>query len=164
MKLQKDDVARMWSFHHWATGRAFDALAALTPEELDRKWGGSFATARGLLKHIVGADQLWIERLNGYSPRAMPEFPGSYAGQQFRDEWRKLEARERTFIEALTPAQLAKDLTYTNLKGVTSTWPLADVLYHIVNHGTYHRGQITHLLRDLGKDAPGTDYVLYLAL
>ena len=164
MKLQKDDVTRMMTFHHWATGKAFDAVAGLSPEELDRKWGGSFGTARALLKHIVGADQLWIERLNGNSPKSMPEFPGSYAGQQFRDEWRKLEARERSFMDALTPAQLAKDLTYTNLKGETFSRPLPDILYHLVNHGTYHRGQITHLLRDLGKDAPGTDYVLFLTL
>jgi uncharacterized damage-inducible protein DinB len=162
MNIAKDDIARLFKFHHWATGRVFDALAALSSADLDRKWGGSFGTGRGLLEHIVGSDRVWIERLNGNSPKTRPVYPTRYSGSEFRNEWIEVEAEERRFIGSLTPAQLAKDLSYVNLKGEAFTWPLPDVLFHIVNHGTYHRGQITQLLRDLGKDAPATDFTVFL--
>ena len=162
MKLSKDDAARLWTFHHWAQDKAFDALTAVSAAELDRKWGGSFGTGRGMLEHIVGADHIWIERLHGNSLKKRPDYAASNGGKEFRDEWQKVRARERAYIDALTPAQLAKDLSYTNLKGEAFTWPLSDVLFHIANHGTYHRGQITQLLRDLGKDAPATDYTVFL--
>jgi uncharacterized damage-inducible protein DinB len=162
MKIVKDDIARLWTFHHWATGKVFDALATVSSPQLDQKWGGSFDTGRGLLEHVVGADTLWIDRLNGTSPKALPNYPRSFAGSGFRDAWLEIESRQRRFIETLTAAQLAEDFTYTNLKGETTTWPLADVLFHIVNHGSYHRGQITQLLRDLGMSAPSTDYIVFL--
>ena len=110
------------------------------------------------------ADHIWIERLHGNSLRKRPDYPASNGGSEFRDEWQKVRTRERAFIHALTPAQVAKDLSYTNLKGEAYTWPLPDVLFHIANHGTYHRGQIAQLLRDLGKDAPATDYTVFLTV
>lgn len=162
MRIDKDDVTKLWTFHHWATGKAFDALATVSALELDEKWGGSFETGRGLLEHVIGAEQIWIERLCGTSPKALPAYPRSFTGTEFRGAWLELESKQRRFIETLTASQLAEDLTYTNLKGQTFTWPLADVLFHIVNHGTYHRGQLTQLLRDLGRGAPSTDYTVFL--
>ena len=160
--MDRDHVARLWSFHHWATDKAFDALAPVTAAELDRQWGGSFGTGRALLRHVVGVERLWIERLGGKTPRTAPEFPATHGGREFRDEWHKIKADQKRYIDGLAQAQLEKDLTYVNIKGETWTYPLRDILFHCVNHGTYHRGQISQLLRDLGKDAPGTDFVVYL--
>ena len=158
----RDHVARLWTFHHWATDKVFDALASVSAAELDRPWGGSFGTGRALLRHVVGAEWIWRERLNGRSPGGAPEYPPDYGGAEFREEWRRIKSDQRRFIETLTPDGLAGDLTYVNLKGETWTLALADILYHCVNHGTYHRGQIAHLLRDLGRGAPATDFTVYL--
>ena len=49
-----------------------------------------------------------------------------------------------------------------SFKGDTFTRPLGETLVHIVNHGTYHRGQVATLLRQLGKIPASTDYLLYL--
>jgi uncharacterized damage-inducible protein DinB len=159
--VDRNDILRLYGYHHWATDRVLDALATTSADQLERKWGGSFGSGRALLIHVVGVERLWCDRWRGYSAKALPDYPPSYSGKEFRAEWEKVKRDQRAFLDALTPKQLASDLEYVNIKGEQCTYPLADILTHVVNHGTYHRGQITHLLRDLGQSAPSTDYLIF---
>jgi uncharacterized damage-inducible protein DinB len=160
--ISLEHVRKLFDYHHWAGNQCFDAVAGLTAAQLDQPWGGSFKTGRGLLAHIVGADRVWIERFGGGSPTRLPELPSGWSGEDFRAEWRRLADAEAAFIRALDGAGLAADLSYVNLKGEPFRYPLHETLVHLVNHGTYHRGQIAHLLRDMGMPAPSTDYVRFL--
>jgi len=159
--LDRDHVMVMFSYHHWATDRVLTAAAALTGAQLDAKWGGSFGTGRGLMRHVVGVEQLWLERLNGRSPRAVPDFPPTYSGRDFLQEWTTVRAAQDEFVAGLSRSMLQGELTYTNIKGERWTYRLPQILLHIVNHGTYHRGQLTHLMRDFGLSAPSTDYLIF---
>ena len=160
--MDRERVIRLYDYHHWATDRVFDTLAGISAAQLDRAWGGSFGTGRALLRHVVGVERLWLERWCGVSLKALPEFPATHAGSDFKAEWERVKADQRRYLdEELTSGQLATDLTYVNLKGERWTYPFVEVLQHVVNHGTYHRGQITHLLRDLGAAPPSTDYLLF---
>ena len=158
-----EHVQRLHDFHHWATDKAFEALSAASAEQLNRKWGGSFGTGRALLEHVLGAERLWCDRWGGHSAKVFPRYPASHSGRDFRAEWEKIEGDQQRFLTALTAKQLAADLTYVNIKGETWTYPFADILVHCANHGTYHRGQITHLLRDLGLPAPSSDYLIFVS-
>lgn len=155
-----DHIRRLIAFHHWATDAAFNALSPVSTDQLDRPWGGSFTTGRGLLRHVVGAERLWVDRWNG-KPATIPEFPAAHAGREYAAEWAQVRLEQRQFIQSLAPARLRENLTYVNMKGETKTYPFAHILVHCVNHGTYHRGQITHLLRDVGMPAPSTDYLFF---
>jgi uncharacterized damage-inducible protein DinB len=162
--MDREQVLKLFEYHHWAGDRAFDAIAGLSAEQLDRDWGGSFKTPRALLSHIIGAELVWLRRWQGASPKTIDPFPSTYAGRDFVTEWRKIRAAQRDFLDEMPRDRLSTDLTYVNLKGETWSFNFGDILQHVVNHGTYHRGQITHLLRDLALDAPSTDYVLFLGL
>ncbi|HEY8174522.1 MAG TPA: DinB family protein [Gemmatimonadaceae bacterium] len=155
-------VQRLYAFHHWATDLVLDSLAAASAAQLDRQWGGSFGTGRALLRHVVGVERLWCDRWSGRSAKALPDYPAAHAGRDFRAEWEKIKDDQQRFIRALTPERLAGDLTYVNIKGETWTYPFADIMLHCANHGTYHRGQLTHLLRDLGLPAPSTDFLNFV--
>jgi uncharacterized damage-inducible protein DinB len=159
--LHLDEVQRLYSFHHWATDRAFDALAEITADQLDRAWGGSFGTGRALLRHVVGVERLWLERWQGSAPSAIPDVPAAN-GREFRAHWQAVKTEQLRYLQALTPAALAAPLEYVNLKGQAWRYPMHEIMQHCVNHGTYHRGQITHLLRDLGLSAPQTDWLIFL--
>ena len=159
--VDRNHVERLYAFHHWATDLVLDALSAASAAMLDRPWGGSFGTGRALLRHVVGVERLWCDRWGGISPKALPDYPARHAGREFRAEWEEIKKDQQRFIQALTPGQLAGDLTYVNIKGETWTYPFADILVHCANHGTYHRGQLTHLLRDLGLSAPSTDFLIF---
>ena len=160
--MNRERALQLFEYHHWAGDRAFDAVASLTAAQLDREWGGSFKTPRGLLSHILGAELVWLQRWQGMSPKAIAPFPPSYTGREFANEWRKVKVGQRDVLDEMSQDRLSSDFTYTNLKGETATFNFAEILQHVVNHGTYHRGQITHLLRDLGLEAPSTDYILFI--
>lgn len=160
--MDRDHALKLFEYHHWAGDRAFEAVSAITVEQLDRAWGGSFKTGRGLLSHVVGAELVWLQRWQGTTPKAIAPFPPGYAGRDFATEWRKVRTDQREFLSEMPHDRLSTDFTYRNLKGETTTFNFAEILQHVVNHGTYHRGQITHLLRDLGLEPPSTDYIVFI--
>lgn len=158
----RDDVLEQYAYHHWATDRVLNAIAALTAGQLDADWGGSFGTGRALVRHVVGVEHLWCERWNGRSPKGLPEYPATHAGRDFLAEWKKVRAEQEAYLGGLSRDLLKGELTYVNIKGERWTYRLAEILAHVVNHGTYHRGQLTHLLRDRGIAAPSTDYLIFI--
>jgi uncharacterized damage-inducible protein DinB len=81
-----------------------------------------------------------------------------------RAELGTVQRDRRAFVAALTDHNLARPITFTLLSGYTNTHPLRDLMLHATNHSTYHRGQVTTMLRQLGAQPPSTDYLLFCAL
>ncbi|MGH8005203.1 MAG: DinB family protein, partial [Limisphaerales bacterium] len=113
------------------------------------------------LVHIMGAEWIWLERWKGNSPKALlaaAEFP---TVSSIRNRWAEVERGQTEFIAGVTGESLKKVIAYTNLKGETYQYPLWQMLQHQVNHSTYHRGQITTMLRQLGAKPVATDFLVY---
>lgn len=159
--VERDRILELYGYHHWATDRVFQGFADVTTLQLADAWGGSFGSGRALLRHVVGVERLWCERWTGESPPALPDYPRTWAGRDYAEEWRAIRGEQMRFLEEVSRDRLAGELSYVNVKGERWTYPLTDVLVHVVNHGTYHRGQLTHLLRDLGRPGIATDYLMY---
>ena len=155
-----DEVTRLFAYNRWANARAFEGAAALTAEELSRSVGGSFTSILGTLTHLVGAEWVWLERWHGRSPRALPSDFTSL--NDLRERLTAVEEGQKGVLAGLTPERLASKITYVNFAGQTWTYALGEAMVHLVNHGTYHRGQVATLLRQLGKKPLSTDYLLYL--
>lgn len=154
------EISELYAYNRWANARTLEAAAGLSPEELSRPVGGSFSTVLGTLAHLVGAEWVWFERWYGGSPRALP---GGFTGlDDLRARLGEVEAGQQAFLGDLSPARLETKITYVNFAGETWTYALGDMLIHVVNHGSYHRGQVATLLRQLGKKPLSTDYLLYL--
>ncbi|MGE5275593.1 MAG: DinB family protein [Acidobacteriota bacterium] len=162
MTRTPQEISRLFAYGRWANGKMLDSVAGLTAEEFRRPVGGSFGSIHGTLAHVYGADWIWLERWHGRSPRALPSPDEVPTFETLREKWTEVQDRQRSFVEALTPERLAEGLSYANFKGETWTYPLGEALLHVVNHGTYHRGQVTTLLRQLGKPAVSTDYLRYI--
>ena len=81
--------------------------------------------------------------------------------QSLESRWEAVEHDQMQFIEALTPQRLGEELAYINQKGQHCSYLLWQQLVHVVNHSSYHRGQVTTLLRQLGAEAVSTDFLLY---
>jgi uncharacterized damage-inducible protein DinB len=157
------DVVDLFTFDRWANDKICQAVSQLSDEELARQVGGSFGSVRVTLLHMYGADWVWMERFEGRSPRAMPEEGRSARTlAEIRTKWDPIQEELRVFALSMTPERLASMLHYTSFAGEAFERVLSDALVHLVNHGTYHRGQVVTLLRQLGKTAPSTDYIRYL--
>lgn len=155
-------LRNFFAFGRWANRTILESVAALTPEEFARSIGGSFGSVQGTLVHLSGADWVWLERFHGRSPREMP------AGYELLDlealarKWHEVEAGQDAFIAALTPESLSEPLSYVSFAGDSFTREIGDTLLHLANHGTYHRGQVATLLRQLGHKAASTDYLRFI--
>lgn len=162
MAQTPQDICRLFAYGRWANGQTLDAVGALSVEELVRPVGGSFGSVRGTLVHLYGADWVWLERWRGRSPRCLPPVEEVPTLAILREKWGRVQEEQRSFVEGLTPARLEDAVTYVNFQGETWSYPLSETLIHLANHGTYHRGQVTSLLRQLGKAPVSTDYLLYI--
>ena len=157
-----ESIRLLYDYTRWADGRIFDAVSKLAPEAWTKDLGSSLKSVRDTLTHVVSAQWIWLSRWKGTSPKAMwtaMEFPTFAA---LKDRWTALHAEIEAFVAAQTDATFAKDLVYQNTKGETLKYPLGALVLHMVNHSTYHRGQVTTLLRQLGAQPLPTDLVLFL--
>ncbi len=151
----------LYEYNAWANRRMLDACAELGSEPFTRQLGGSFSTLRETLTHIVWGEWLWLERWNGRShgpERPWPEFADLASVQK---EFEKVDQDLLRFVAGLKGADLERVLDYKTSAGKPSSNPLWQMLSHLANHSTYHRGQVTTLLRQLGAKAIATDLILF---
>ena len=148
------DLTLLLEFHYWARNRVLDAAAQLTADQYTRDTGNSFPSVRDTLVHMYSAEWAWFERWHGVSPASMLN-PADYPDvESLRAAWTEHEAKMRAFLAGLDEAGLARSVAYRSLAGVEGNSQIWEMLQHVVNHGTYHRGQITTMLRQLGAAPP----------
>jgi uncharacterized damage-inducible protein DinB len=109
----------------------------------------------------MASEWVWLTRWQGTSPTAQPAAWQDYGHAQIESEWRSLQSAQLSFIDRLADTDIDRAIQYTNFRGETFTQPLWQLMRHVVNHSSYHRGQITTMLRQLGHPAVATDLVLY---
>ena len=160
MNLQ--DLRTLLDYHYWARDRMFEALDPLTSEQATRGMGNSFASIHDTVTHLYGAEWAWHARWQGTSPTML------IAGDQFPDlaavrrAWLEHEAKMRAFVEQLGEEGIAKVFEFKLLSGAAGSSPFWQMLQHIVNHASYHRGQVTTMLRQLGaKPAKSMDMIAF---
>jgi uncharacterized damage-inducible protein DinB len=157
-------LQEMFEYNYWARDLQLRACARLTDEQFLRPLGSSFSSLRDTLAHLVGSEWVWVERWLGRSPTkrdaeafAATKFPNAHAVEE---RWAIVERDGRKYLAGLTEEKLTQPFAYTNLQGQKWTYPLWRTLFHVINHQTYHRGQITTMLRQLGAQAPQIDFLV----
>jgi uncharacterized damage-inducible protein DinB len=149
-----DDLKTMADFHYWARDRVLDAAGRLTADEFTRDLGSSFKSVRDTLAHAYAAEWAWYQRWRGTSPTALLPFDQFPDVASLRDAWTELERQVRAFLDSLDAAGGDRVIEYRMLNGTPGSSPIRQMVQHVVNHGSYHRGQVTTLLRQLGAQ-PG---------
>jgi uncharacterized damage-inducible protein DinB len=145
----------------WATRRTLDAAAPLTADELHRDLGNSYGGIHGTLVHIFQADSIWFDRLHGVPTAALSAYEAPPDFAAFSQTWLALLDRWTEWAEQLNAADWDRMVLHRNTQGVPDTQPAWHIALHVANHASYHRGQVTTMLRQLGKPAIGTDLITY---
>jgi uncharacterized damage-inducible protein DinB len=159
--ISKQDVEFLYRYNRWANRTVMETVGALTFDQFNQRLGGSFPSVRETLVHLMGAEWIWLQRWKGVSPKALlnaTEFPDL---DSIKTRWRDIEREQMDFVGQVTDSSLEQPLKYVNLKGQTFEYPLGRALQHLVNHGSYHRGQVTNFLRQLGAQPAATDLLVY---
>jgi uncharacterized damage-inducible protein DinB len=155
--MTPEDIRSLYDYNAWANHRSLEAASALTAEQFTKSLGNSFSSVRDTLGHIYGAEWVWLERFQGRSPSSLPDTTQFADIASLQARWAEHEIRLLTFVRGLKQSDLDRVLEYKTLKFGVYRNPLWESMQHLVNHGTYHRGQVTTLLRQLGAQPMATD-------
>jgi uncharacterized damage-inducible protein DinB len=155
------EIRKLYEYNRWANHRVLDAVSSIPDDEFLRDLGSSFPSVRDTLVHILAAEWVWVSRWEGVSPTAMPEGWASSTYDQLRVHWREVEQRQQKFLANGTEDRLDQPVAYQTTDGQRFEIPLWQLLRHVVNHSTYHRGQVITMLRQLGAGTVSTDLVLF---
>jgi uncharacterized damage-inducible protein DinB len=160
-KMTPEEMCLLYDYNAWANRRSLDAAAGLNKEQFTKPLGSSFGSVRDTLAHICGAEWIWLERFQGRSPASLPDVLECADVDSLRVKWAEQEGRLLAFVGRLTQHDLNRVIEYKTLKFGVYRNALWQSMQHVVNHGTYHRGQVTTLLRQLGAQPILTDLMHY---
>ena len=155
-----EDFRTLYDYDAWANHRTLEACAALTAEQFTRDLGSSFGSVRDTLAHICGAQWIWLERWHGRAP-ALPQATDYPDFESLRRRWAEVERNLLDYIASLTQDDVQRVFQIKTLAGASYAQPLSQCLQHVANHSTYHRGQVTTLLRQLGAKPVATDLIAF---
>ncbi len=159
--MTPDEMRVLYDYNAWANRRHLEAVGKVTTEEFLRPMGSSFGSLRDTTAHIYGAELVWLERFQGRSLPALPDAKQFQDVPSLKEKWLEHEARLLSFVGGLKQEDLDRVIEYKTLKFGVYRNPLWQSMQHVVNHGTYHRGQVATLLRQLGAQAVLTDLMHY---
>jgi len=148
------DLRTLVDYHCWARDRLFDAVERLTPAQFTQRIESSFPSVRDTLVHLCGADWIWVSRWEGQAPAGMPDASGLTDLAAIRTVSSELERRLRAVLDMLDEDGVRRTMRYRSMDGRLFEQPFYQMLQHVVNHGSYHRGQVTMMLRQLGAAPP----------
>lgn len=115
-----------------------------------------FSAISEALHHIYVIDQLWFQRISGvWCGNSSPFTNVQDAGERFEEL--HLAMREYMFLNLE-----GSEVVYTNSHGIHYSNTLEELMLHLANHGTYHRGNIAAMLRQLGSEGIATDFIVFL--
>lgn len=151
-------------YNRWANDRLYQAAAGLPAEALTRSRPAAyFGSLLGTLNHLLVADRIWLRRIEDSGPehRRLDEqpfatLPALAAARLAEDE------RLLVLVASFDQPRLLADLVYANTRGEAQRQPLWQVLAHLFNHQTHHRGQAHALLKDAGAEPPALDLIYFL--
>jgi uncharacterized damage-inducible protein DinB len=152
--MTPQDVRTLVDYHYWARDRMLAALETLSPDQFTRDLGSSFGSVRDTLSHLQGAEWIWLSRFEGTpvtGPLPHDRLPDLAA---VRVVWAETEARLRALVSALDQEGLERVVEYSLLSGQRRASRAWHIVQHLVNHASYHRGQVTTMLRQLGAAPP----------
>ncbi len=173
------DIRTLYAYNRWANQRMFSVLEKLNDGQFTATVQSSFPSIQESVLHILAAEWIWLRRWKGASPRATVgdtrsasamysaltnggidvETLATVSGlRRFADS---LEQERQEFLERLNDDALHARLKYTDMGGKEFFMPLQQLMQHLVNHGTYHRGQVTTLLRQVGAETVQLDLVFF---
>jgi uncharacterized damage-inducible protein DinB len=144
----------------WASRKVLEAALALSPEGRARPMNVSHESIAKTLTHIYFGDAIWYSRI------ADPSYPvpphDALPSLDFVvEEWPRLQTKWEAWAEAATDAEIARQVPFKSRFVGDAGLPAWQIVMHVVNHGTLHRGQIVGVLRQLGVKPPATDIVFY---
>lgn len=160
----KNRILQQYNYHKWANNKIFEHLKELPAEVYEREIESVFSSVEEVITHIYRTDGMWLIVISGDSfeetMSVIGQLKEKYADQDFdgmQDLYADISDQYEAFLAGLNDPERSIIIEHPEY-GELSTH-VSEVVKHVVNHGTYHRGNITAMLRQQGHAGVPTDYL-----
>ena len=153
----QDDVVASFTYDRWANSKVLDACRKLTAEQYVAEPVPGWSSVRSTISHIALATEFNLRTLAGDRDDRIPTEAELVTVDDVAELLERAYRRFEELRPTLTPERLDTVLTLRAV-GRTFTLPRWAILRHIVNHSTYHRGQVASKLKRFGIEQPNTDF------
>jgi uncharacterized damage-inducible protein DinB len=157
----KDYINQVYDYNYWANHRYFAVAEGLTDEQLHKMQGHSWGDVHAVFVHVLSSEWVWLQRWQGSSPKGhlnKDDFPTLAS---VKERAGQVEARMRAFIESQTEESLGSVIAYSNFSGETFRVPLWQMLMHVANHETHHRGELAAMYALMNVPHPEEEVIQY---
>jgi len=156
-------IINLTHYNLWANTKLTGFLKMLSTALLDKDIISSFNTIRKTLYHVWDAEAIWYNRIKGTS---LPDWPSNnFTGtnEEAFVGFIEQSAMFARFANNSNEDMIMRQIKYKSLEGKEYENNISEIIVHIMNHSTFHRGQLITMLRNVGfKDLSSTDYITYL--
>ena len=160
--MNKIDIQLLYEYNQWANNRILTASSVLTEELFTKDLSSSHCSIHETLTHILSAEWSWLMRWRGISSTGILNSSDFINIEVLKIKWEVVEKEQIDFIKGLTDESLMMVLSYVNAIGQEWKYTLGQMMQHVANHSSYHRGQVTTMLRQLKVAAVPLDFLVFI--
>jgi len=157
----KQYITQIYDYGYWANDRYLGVADGITEEQLHRAQGHSWGSVHSVLVHMLSSETVWLKRWQGDSPKAHLDPKDFPSLRHLRDQWTAVENEMRAFIRLQTENSLQAPMSYSNFRGEKFRVPLWQMLMHVPNHETHHRGELAAMFALMDVAHPEDEVIQY---
>ncbi len=153
-------------YNVWANKQIIDSVFKLEEADVDREINSSFNTIRKTVYHVWSAEYVWLQRLQlvEHPLWVAGDFDGTFEAACI--DWQRVSGELVQFAKKqFDDRSFGHVVQYHDLKKHPHKTPVSEIMLHVFNHSTYHRGQLITMLRQAGlNEIPGTDFITFVRI
>lgn len=154
-------LQELFAYAAWSNRKLFTALESLSAEDYKRDLKTSFGGIQGTVNHMVWADELWLRRWQQAPMPAVEQGRDLETLAAARERWDRIEAERSAFVATVGEDHLGDVIVVRASSGGEFRHHLRETFLHVIDHTTYHRGQVIAMLRQLGIKPPVTGLITF---
>ena len=149
------------NYDAWAHEQVKGHALNLNEEQFHRDLGDGVGNLVGKLKHLLWAEEVWMRRVKGESPDSSLSVPDFGSPTALYEHWDAARNGHFSRLRSEIQANPGKIISYQTTRGESHEQPLWQIAMHVVNHGTFHRGQVSSMMRRLTGNPVPLDMILF---
>ena len=150
--MNKQYFVELASYNVWANDIVKNWIDHIDNRQWTQTIVSSFPSLSETVLHILGAESIWLERLNKTQNPVWLPFVFEGNKDETVEKWLKASNQLKSFVESLKEEDMEKEISFKRVNGEAVEMSVFQILSHVFNHSTYHRGQIVTILRQVGYD------------
>jgi uncharacterized damage-inducible protein DinB len=158
----KEQLTELAAYNLWANHLLLDLINNLPEEKQKQELPSSYKSIYTTVLHMWTAESIWWQRMKLQERFSIPmeEFKGSL--KEMSGQLLEQDRQWKEWVSAASEPMLRHEFKYHNSKRESFKQPIYQMLLHVFNHGSYHRGQLVNMLRQLGiEKIPATDFIVW---